>query len=44
VDDNANGNSAALQTSHQITLRNLEPNQIYHYRITSCNGNRICTN
>lgn len=44
VDDNANGNSAALQTSHQITLRNLEPNQIYHYRITSCNGNRVCTN
>lgn len=44
VDDRANGNKASLQTSHQITLTNLEPNQIYHYRITSCNGNRVCTN
>jgi uncharacterized membrane protein len=44
ADDRENGNASALRTEHRITLSGLEPNQIYHFRITSCNGNGVCTN
>lgn len=35
---------AALTTNHSMTLTNLEPNKLYHYRITSCNVSNLCTN
>jgi len=45
VDDTiSSGVPGALLTTHRITLQNLDANQIYHYRITSCNGNGRCTN
>lgn len=43
-DDKASNNPSALYRDHKVTLTGLEPNQIYHFRITSCNGNNKCTN
>lgn len=36
--------NSGMVTDHVITLTNLEPNQLYHYRITSCNVSNLCTN
>lgn len=33
-----------LVTTHSITLTGLLQNQLYHYRITSCNVSNLCTN
>ncbi len=41
-DDAASTNPSYRTRTHTVTLRNLEDHQIYHYQITSCNGNNIC--
>lgn len=36
--------SVPIQTEHLVTLTNLAENQLYHYRIWSCNTSGDCTN
>lgn len=31
-----------METNHVVTLRNLDANQLYHYRITSCDASTLC--
>lgn len=45
--DDVNDNSAGglpNYTDHNVTLNNLAPDQLYHYRVTSCNISNLCTN
>ncbi|MEK7637095.1 MAG: fibronectin type III domain-containing protein [Patescibacteria group bacterium] len=43
--DDANPTDAgANYTDHRVTLTNLQPDKLYHYRITSCNISNLCTN
>jgi len=43
VNDNPTG-SLPNFTEHSVTLNNLSPDQLYHYRVTSCNISNLCTN
>lgn len=43
VNDNPTG-SLPNFTEHSVTLTNLSPDQLYHYRVTSCNISNLCTN
>ncbi|MBI5466757.1 MAG: hypothetical protein HY975_00895 [Candidatus Kerfeldbacteria bacterium] len=44
--DDADSNQAGgpSYNDHHITLSGLQENQLYHYRITSCNISSLCTN
>lgn len=44
-EDNDNpGGSLPNYTEHLVKLDNLLPNELYHYRVTSCNISNLCTN
>ena len=36
--------TGANYTDHRVTLTNLQPKELYHYRVTSCNISNLCTN
>lgn len=42
-DDLAPADPSPIYTNHRVTLRRLDANQLYHYRITSCNEGGFCT-
>lgn len=43
-DDQDPTNPNPNYTDHHVTLKNLAPNQLYHYQIHSCNISSLCTN
>lgn len=43
-DDKDTAKTGLLYTDHQVTISDLPGNMLYHYRITSCNISKLCTN
>jgi len=43
-DDTVPANPNPDYTSHQVTLTYLKPDQLYHYRVSSCNISGLCSN